>query len=114
MLALSLAGTMLGAPLLAHAGSLAGSEGEVRRRHIFHNLETGPCKDGYKQYVAASGHSAYASSPSGFGNEAYLCSWRLNLASKAKAEEAAMNDCKAGVKRHKGQVFGPCEVIASK
>lgn len=114
MLALSLAGTMLGGPLLAHAGSLAGSEGEVRRRHIFDNLEYGSCRNGWKQYVAASGHSAYASSPSGFGNEAYVCSWRLNFKSKAQAEEAAMKDCKAGLKQYKHEVFGPCEVIASK
>ncbi|WP_187972937.1 hypothetical protein [Aquibium microcysteis] len=115
ILAVSLTGAAILSPLAgARAGSLAGSEGEVKRRHIFDNLEYGPCKDGYRKYVAAGGHSAYASSPSGFGNEAYVCSWRLNFATKAKAEAAALADCRAGVKRYRHEVFGPCEVVASK
>jgi hypothetical protein len=115
LLAISLAGAAVVSPLAAaQAGSLAGSEGQVKRKHVFDNLEYGPCKNGYRQYVAASGHSAYASSPSGFGNEVYVCSWRLNFATKAKAEAAAMADCKAGVKKWKDEVFGPCEIIASK
>jgi len=105
---------IVSSPVAAQAGSLAGSEGEVKRRHIFDNLEYGPCKDGYRKYVAAGGHSAYASSPSGFGNESYVCSWRLNFATKAKAEAAALADCRAGVKRYKHEVFGPCEIVASK
>jgi hypothetical protein len=115
ILAVFLAGAATVSSLAAaQAGSLAGSEGEVKRRHIFDNLEYGPCKNGYRQYVAASGHSAYASSPSGFGNEAYVCSWRVNLATKAKAEAAAMADCQAGLRKYKGDVFGPCGIVASK
>jgi hypothetical protein len=109
------AGVVLASSLLtAHAGSLAGSEGDVKRKPRFGNMVHGPCAGGYDKYIAASGHSAYVTTPNGYGNEHFICSWRLNFPSKAKAEEMAMKDCQAGLKKYKVPIFGRCEVIASK
>ncbi len=109
------AGVVLAASLCtAHAGSLAGSEGDVRRKPRFGTMVHGPCAGGYDQYIAAHGHSAYVTTPNGYGNENFICSWRLNFPSKAKAEEMAIRDCQAGLKKYKFPIFGRCEVIASK
>lgn len=109
------AGVVLAASLCtAHAGSLAGSEGDVRRKPRFGTMVHGPCAGGYDKYIAAHGHSAYVSTPDGYGNENFICSWRLNFPSKAAAEEMALKDCLAGRKKYKVPIFGRCDVLASK
>lgn len=86
----------------------------MRRKPRFGMMVHGPCEGGYNRYIAASGHSAYVSTPDGYGNEYFICSSRVNLASKAQAEAAAMKDCEAGRKKYKVAIFGRCEVLASK
>lgn len=109
------AGIVLASPLsAAYAGSLAGSEGDVRRKPRFGMMVHGPCAGGYDKYIAASGHSAYVSTPDGYGNEYFICSWRMNFPSKAQAEATAMKDCEAGLKKYKFPIFGRCQVLASK
>ena len=44
------------------AGSLAGSEGDKRFPPNL-GVSKSPCAKAYKAYVAASGHSAYATTP---------------------------------------------------
>lgn len=110
-----MAGAALAASLVqAQAGSLAGDKGDVRRAPRFGTMVHGPCEGGYDRYVAASGHSAYVSTPDGYGNEHFICSWRLNFPSKAAAEEMALKDCEAGLKKYKVPIFGRCAVLASK
>ncbi|TIO65816.1 MAG: hypothetical protein E5X98_16610, partial [Mesorhizobium sp.] len=45
------------------AGSLAGSEGDKRFPPYIPRNPKDPCNRAYKAYLAASGHSAYATTP---------------------------------------------------
>jgi hypothetical protein len=96
----------------ANAASLAGSKGDVRSRP---NLgDTGPCRKAWEQYVAASGHSAYATTPYSRMVEAIICGSHINASSKVAAETNALANCNAGLKRWKMNVVRSCAIAASK
>ena len=59
-------------PLPTSADSLAGKVGDQRYAAQFGDT-TGGCKDAYKQYVAAPGHSAYAQTHVSYDAEAFFC-----------------------------------------
>jgi hypothetical protein len=94
------------------SGGLAGSRGDVRRAVMFAMGTTGGCMNRYKGYVAASGHSAYVSTPM-YGMEGYHCGTAINAASQKAAEERALRECNNAKKRWKPKT-GPCEVMMSK
>ncbi len=98
----------------AHAqkASLAGKKGKVRRRLP---NGRGACPDAVREYIAASGHSAYASTPSNdWGAEGYICSVAVNRKSIKQAEALALRGCENGTKKWKYAYGGKCEIHASK
>lgn len=72
----------------------------------------GPCVKGYKDYVAASGHSAYTSTR--IGGPYFICGLALNAASQKSAEERAMANCIYSTKKFKVRTMSKCEIVASK
>ena len=94
------------------SGTLAGSKGDVRRAVVFAMGTTGGCKKRYEGYVAAPGHSAYASTPM-YGMEGYHCGLAINTSSQKIAEERALRECNNAKKRWKPKT-GPCEIMMSK
>jgi len=96
------------------AGSLAGSEGDKRFPPNL-GVSKSPCAKAYKAYVAASGHSAYATTPYSRVVSLYiLCGARLNAPSQKVAEELAMKSCVATRAHYKVTNGGACEIAASK
>ncbi|TGQ66783.1 hypothetical protein EN829_019250 [Mesorhizobium sp. M00.F.Ca.ET.186.01.1.1] len=97
----------------SQAGSLAGSKGDVR---FPPTVGAGECNDGYKAYIAASGHSAYATTFYSRVVDLYIiCGTKLNAASQKAAEEMAMRNCQAGLTRWKLKTAsGGCAISASK
>ena len=95
------------------AGSLAGSKGDVR---FPPTLGTGECNVAYKGYVAASGHSAYATTFYSRVVDLYIiCGTKLNAPSQKAAEEIALRNCQAGLTRWKLKTAsGGCAISASK
>ncbi len=116
-LASALAGLLVAAvPVAAMAkdkGSLAGNEGKKRYAAQF-GQTTGPCKDAYKKYVAAPGHSAYAQTHVNFNVEAFYCADSLNAPSQAAAEKQALERCNSVGKKYKLKTTGKCAIYASK
>ena len=97
----------------ATAASLTGSEGDVRSRPYLGD-STGGCTKVWKQYVAASGHSAYATTPYSRMAEAIICGSSINAGSKAAAEARALDQCNAGLKHWKMSAVRKCALSASK
>lgn len=99
----------------AQAQSLSGQHGDVRYRTQFMDPKS-PCKKAFEAYVAASGHSAYAQTPSGrlAHAEAYFCGISRNAPSQKAAQERAIADCKRVGDKYKVKIAGRCEVYASK
>jgi hypothetical protein len=97
----------------SQAGSLAGSKGDVR---FPPTLGTGECNVAYKGYVAASGHSAYATTfYSRVVDHYIICGTKLNAPSQKAAEEIALRNCQAGLTRWKLKTAsGGCAISASK
>lgn len=96
------------------AGSLAGSEGDKRFPPNL-GASKSPCAKAYKAYVAASGHSAYATTPYSRVVSLYiLCGARLNAPSQKVAEDLAMKSCVATRAHYKVTNGGACEIAASK
>lgn len=97
----------------SQAGSLAGSKGDVR---FPPTLGTGECNVAYKGYVAASGHSAYATTFYSRVVDLYIiCGTKLNAPSQKAAEETALRNCQAGLTRWKLKTAsGGCAISASK
>ena len=93
-------------------GSLAGQAGKKRYPAQFGNT-TGPCKDAYKKYVAAGGHSAYAQTHLG-AVEAFYCAVSLDGPSQAATEKQALERCNAVGKKYKMKTTGNCAIYASK
>ncbi|MCP4318637.1 MAG: hypothetical protein GY789_22225 [Hyphomicrobiales bacterium] len=96
----------------AQTGSLTGKRGNVRR-----NLPRGhgECGRAVDRYIAASGHSAYASTSfSYFDEKGVICSTGLNYKSVQQAEATALRGCKAGIIKWKHHHSGECEIHASK
>ncbi len=103
----------------ALAASLAGDVGEKRRGQVLPGTTTGTCGAAWKAYVAAPGHSAYASTRyAGIfvrnGSEAIYCGIDRNAGSKQSAEQRALANCNAAKKKYKLRSTGPCEIVASK
>lgn len=97
------------------AGSLAGSEGDKRFPPTLNGDPKSPCTKAYKAYVAASGHSADATTPYSRVVSLYiLCGARLNAPSQKVAEELAMKSCLATRAHYKVTNGGACEIAASK
>ncbi|TPM37603.1 hypothetical protein [Mesorhizobium sp. B2-3-4] len=97
------------------AGSLAGSEGDKRFPPALARDAKSPCNKAYKAYVAAGGHSAYATTPYTRVMSLYiLCGSSLNAPSQKAAEAAAMKSCVATRAHYKVTNGGACEIAASK
>lgn len=97
----------------SQAESLAGSKGDVR---FPPTLGSGECNVAYKAYVAASGHSAYATTFYSRVVDLYIiCGTKLNAPSQKAAEEMAVRNCQAGLTRWKLKTAsGGCAISASK
>ncbi|MER9237020.1 hypothetical protein NKI56_34405 [Mesorhizobium sp. M0622] len=103
------------APNVGAAESLAGSKGDVRFYPYFPATADRPCTKAYKAYVAASGHSAYATTPYSRVRSLYImCGSRLNAPSQKAAEDMAMKSCQATRSHYKVTTGGACEIAASK
>ncbi|UVK41710.1 hypothetical protein LHFGNBLO_005240 [Mesorhizobium sp. AR10] len=112
-----LAGLLIfAAPGVGMAESLAGKVGDSRFVVNFPPGSTGDCPKAYKDYVAASGHSAYATTFYSRVVDLYIiCGARLNAPTQKAAEDLALRSCQAGVKRWKVKVAGGgCGIAASK
>jgi len=96
----------------AFAESLAGKVGEKRRAMALPPGARGHCVQVYKNYIAAPGHSAYASTR--IGAEVIFCGSSLNFESKGSAETDALKNCNGAKKKYKMRSIGPCEIVASK
>ncbi|MDI6027098.1 hypothetical protein QBK99_12955 [Corticibacterium sp. UT-5YL-CI-8] len=109
-----LAGILVAAvPLAASAESLAGKVGDRRYPAQFGQTK-GPCQQAYKQYVAASGHSAYAQTHINYDAEAFFCGSFYNAPTQKAAEERALADCNSVFTKYKVKTAGRCTVYASK
>ncbi len=96
--------------------SLAGSKGDVRNRVMFTPGMTGGCVNMFKAYVAAAGHSAYASTPLSWGT-GLICGGAFNVRSQSGAEKLALKRCESGFAKFKKTTVttsGNCEIQASK
>lgn len=103
------------APGISMAASLAGSEGDRRFPPYLPNTQKAPCAKSYDAYIAAGGHSAYATTPYSRVRSLYIiCGAKLNAPSQKSAEELALKSCEGTVARHKVITGGHCEVAASK
>ncbi len=95
----------------ASAGSLAGNV----RRNLPRSGVLGDCPQTAERYIAASGHSAYASTDSNrFSGKGFICSASVNRKTTAEAEARALAGCEAGLKRWKYHYSGKCTIHASK
>ncbi|QKC86503.1 hypothetical protein EB232_26650 [Mesorhizobium sp. NZP2077] len=96
------------------AGSLAGSEGDKRFPPTLSGDPKSPCTKAYKAYVAAGGHSAYATTSYSRVVSLYIvCGARLNAPSQKVPEELAMKSCLATRAHDKVTNGGACEIAAS-
>jgi hypothetical protein len=98
------------------AGSLAGSKGDVRFAPYLNGNPKDECTRAHKAYVAAGGHSAYATTFYSRVVDLYIiCGTKLNAPSQKAAEDAALRNCQAGLKKWKVRTAsGGCEIAASK
>ncbi|WP_296745526.1 hypothetical protein [Mesorhizobium sp.] len=101
---------------IALAGSLAGSVGDKRFPPTLSLDPKQPCTKAYNAYVAANGHSAYATTFYSRVVDLYIiCGSKLNAPSQKAAEDVAMQSCMAGLKRLKVRTAsGGCAIAASK
>ncbi|TIM70181.1 MAG: hypothetical protein E5Y60_14435 [Mesorhizobium sp.] len=107
---------ILATPGVGAAESLAGNKGDRRFAVNFPAGSTGDCPKAYKSYVAASGHSAYATTFYSRVSDLYIiCGSTLNAPSQQAAEERALRNCQAGLTRWKLKTAaGGCAIAASK
>ena len=115
-LAAVLAGFILTAiPGVGMAGSLAGNKGDVRFPPYLPANPKDPCTKNFNAYVAASGHSAYATTPYARIMSSYIvCGANLNAPSQKAAEELAMKSCLTARGHYKVTTGGGCEIATSK
>ena len=111
--------TILGVVLLvasdsATAESLAGKVGDKRYPVNIPWGSIGGCQKAYDAYIAAAGHSAYASTVMDRTAEYFICGVTLNAPSQKKAEALALKSCQKSVSKHKVQLAGACSIAASK
>jgi hypothetical protein len=109
-----LVAALVAAPGAEAAGALAGSKGNVHYPVYFPPGTKGNCGKAYDAYIAAGGHSAYASTPIARMTEFFICGISVNAKSQQAAEDLALRNCQGGLKRYKFQTSGACSVAASK
>ncbi|WP_366664815.1 hypothetical protein [Mesorhizobium sp.] len=107
---------MLVVPSVGAAESLAGNKGDTRFWPALSGNPKSECTKAYKAYVAASGHSAYATTFQSRVSDLYIiCGSELNAPSQQAAEESALRNCQAGLTRWKVKTAaGGCGIAASK
>lgn len=110
------AAVVLVAPGVGTAGSLAGSVGDKRFPPPLAMNPKDQCRMAYNAYVAASGHSAYATTFYTRVRDLYVvCGKALNAPSQQAAEEIAMRNCVGGLKKWRlNTASGGCSIAASK
>jgi hypothetical protein len=103
-------------PGISAAESLAGKVGDSRFAVNFPPGSTGGCQKTYKNYVAASGHSAYATTFYSRVDDLYvICGAKMNAPTQKAAEDGALRSCQAGIKKWKVKIAGGgCGIAASK
>ena len=104
------------APAAEAAESLAGKIGDKR---FAPNLSLDPkeaCYKAYLGYIAAGGHSAYATTFYSRVVDLYIiCGAKLNAPTQKAAEETALRNCQYGLKKWKVKTAsGGCAIAASK
>ncbi len=101
---------------IATAESLAGKIGDSRFVVNFPPGSTGGCQKAYRNYVAASGHSAYATTFYSRVDDLYvICGTKVNAPTQKAAEDSALRSCQAGIKKWKLTIAsGGCGIAASK
>ena len=108
----------LAIPATVEAASLAGQVGDKRRGQVLPAYTRGSCGAAWKAYVAAPGHSAYASTryagPFARQHEAIFCGIDRNASSQKAAEQRAIARCNGAKSKYKMRSVGPCEIVASK
>lgn len=111
-----MAATMVAmAPGIGTAASLAGSVGDKRFSPTLSGRATDPCTKAYKAYIAASGHSAYATTSFVRVRDGYiLCGSNYNAQSQKAAEDLAMRSCQSARAHYKVAAGGYCQIAASK
>nr|WP_292573046.1 hypothetical protein [Mesorhizobium sp.] len=106
---------LIAAPCAGMAGSLAGSVGDKRFSPVLPSSLKDPCNKAYKAYVAASGHSAYATTGFIRVMDGYvLCGAKYNAPSQQAAEDLAMKSCQSGLAHYKVAAGSRCQIAASK
>jgi hypothetical protein len=106
---------VLTSPGMGVAGSLAGSAGDKRFSPYLPGDPKDPCTKAYRSYMAAGGHSAYATTPYARIMEGYIiCGTNLNAPSQKVAEALALKSCVGTRSYYKVTTGGPCEIAASK
>ena len=100
----------------AIAGSLAGSVGDKRFPPPLAMNPKDQCRIAYNAYVAAGGHSAYATTFYTRVRDLYVvCGKALNAPSQRAAEDVAMRNCQGGLKKWRlNTASGGCAIAASK
>jgi hypothetical protein len=103
-------------PGVGAADSLAGKVGDKRFSPYLSLDPKEACTKAYNAFVAASGHSAYATTFYSRVVDLYIvCGTKLNAPSRKAAEDAALRNCQAGLKKWKVRTAsGGCEIAASK
>lgn len=112
-----LAGLMIVvSPSLTMADSLAGKVGDKRFPPPLSMNPKDQCRIAYNAYVAASGHSAYATTfYTRVMNLYVVCGKALNAPSQKAAEDVAMRNCQGGLKKWRlNTASGGCAIAASK
>ena len=101
---------------VAIAGSLAGSVGDKRFPPPLAINPKDQCRIAYNAYVAAGGHSAYATTFYTRVRDLYVvCGKALNAPSQKAAEDVAMRNCQGGLKKWRlNTASGGCAIAASK
>ncbi len=94
----------------AYAKDLSGDKGKMR---AMGDHPRDGCAKFFKRYIAASGHSAYATTVTGQGSGA-ICAISLNKRSIEQAEREAIKACESGDNYWKVEQLGGCYVGASK
>ncbi|UVC14156.1 hypothetical protein [Mesorhizobium onobrychidis] len=107
---------ILAAPGSSTAESLAGNKGDIRFYPNLAGNPKDPCTKTYNAYVAASGHSAYATTFYSRVVDIYIiCGARLNAPSQQAAEDLALRNCQSGLKKWKVRLAsGGCQIALSK
>ncbi|TIS50467.1 MULTISPECIES: hypothetical protein [Mesorhizobium] len=107
---------MLAVPGAGSAESLAGKIGDKRFAPTLSLDPKEACYKSYLAYIAASGHSAYATTFYSRVVDLHIfCSVKLNAPSQKAAEDIALRTCQTGFARWKVKTAsGGCAIAASK